>query len=322
MTKLAKRGNVDTLIAKAAEHIRNAKSEATKRSYVTDWKTFVEWRRKELNGTDKLPIDPKEIVVWIEYLSSTGRALSTIDRSLATISQAHKFLGFDSPCSAPIVREVRKGIRRERGSRQKQAAPITIDILRRLIDRTDNNLLGSRDRAMLLIGWSGALRRSEIVSLNVDDLTFSPEGLAIVIRRSKTDQEGSGRTIGIPFARSDSLCAARSVRAWLDRAGIKVGPIFRSLAAARTADLFLVGSARLSAQSVSLIVKRLSKSAGLDPDSFSAHSLRAGMVTACASAGVAEHAIRSHTGHRSERVFRGYIREGSIWKTNPLIGLL
>jgi integrase len=192
----------------------------------------------------------------------------------------------------------------------------TIDEIRRIVRLLGDSLLDVRDRALLLVGYAGAMRRSELVALNVDDVNILEAGIEVTIRRSKTDQEGVGCTLEVPFGRHVGTCPVRALKAWLDRSGITSGPIFRS------ADHNVVAEVRLSPQSVALIVKRRCRAAGLDDTIFSGHSLRAGFATTAVRSGeISERAVMQHTRHKSERVFAGYVREARRW-SKPVAGFV
>jgi len=187
---------------------------------------------------------------------------------------------------------------------------VTADILV-MLDATDPGLIGMRDRALLLLGFSGAFRRSEVVGLDVADLDFNRDGLTVNLRRSKTDQDGQGRKIGIPYGSNPETCPVRVVQAWLDQTGITQGPVLRSVN--RHGRLQPV---RLGAGNVATIVKKLAQRAGLDPAKFAGHSLRAGHATSAAASGASERSIMNQTGHRSVQMVRRYIREGSLFREN------
>ncbi len=189
--------------------------------------------------------------------------------------------------------------------------------LKAMLQALPEGLLGVRDRALLLVGFAGAFRRSELVSLDVADLSFTSDGLEVTLKRSKTDQEGQGRRIGIPFGSSPHTCPVRSLRAWLDGAGIADGPVFRDVSRRGR-----VGAVRLSDKAVARLVKRAARAAGLDPARFSGHSLRAGLATSAAKAGKTERAIMAQTGHKSEKMVRRYIRDASLFAENAAAGLL
>ena len=180
-----------------------------------------------------------------------------------------------------------------------------------LVATLDEDLAGARDRALLLVGFAGAMRRSELVALNFSDLQLTDEGFVIHVRRSKTDQTGKGRKIGIPFGQHAGTCPVRALLAWLEHSGIDRGAIFRKVN--RHGQLEGV---RLSDRSVAEVVKRACKAAGLKPSKFSGHSLRAGLATSAAMAGVEERSIQDQTGHKSLKVLRTYIREGSLFRNN------
>ncbi len=190
--------------------------------------------------------------------------------------------------------------------------------LKKMLEKLPGTRVGLRDRALLLVGFAGAFRRAELVSLDVSDLEFSSAGLTITLRRSKTDQEGRSRRLGIPYGSSEATCPVRALEAWLESARIQDGPIFRPL------DRFQrVQPTRLSSERVALIVKRRAKAVGLDPARYAGHSLRAGLATSAAAAGASERVIMSQTGHRSADMVRRYIREGSLFQSNPaaMVGL-
>jgi integrase len=192
-----------------------------------------------------------------------------------------------------------------------QKAPALTADIRAMVDATDANLIGLRDRALILLGFAGAFRRVEIVNLNDEDLDFSRDGLTVTLRRSKTDQEGQGRKIGIPYGSNPETCPVRTLQAWLEQARITDGPVFRSLNRHGR-----VRMDRLSAVDVARIVKKLAKRAGLDPAKYAGHSLRAGHATSAAASGASERSIMNQTGHRSVQMVRRYIREGSLFREN------
>jgi integrase len=212
------------------------------------------------------------------------------------------------------VKAVAAGIRRVHGTAVDQAAPITVAILRRMLEVAPPGLAGTRDQALLLTGFAGALRRSEIVALRGEDLAEVDEGLVVTITRSKGDQEGAGRQIGIPYGSNRLTCPVRSMDAWMQSARISSGPVF--LPVDRHGRLDPGHRGELSAVAVNRLVKSYARRIGLDPDRYGAHSLRAGLATSAAEAGVAERAIMNQTGHRSLPVMRGYIRSGTLFKEN------
>ena len=209
-----------------------------------------------------------------------------------------------------------RGIRRELGSAQRQAKPLLREDLFRVLDAMGEGTKDARDRALLLIGFAGGFRRSEIVGLDCDDVERVRQGLIITLRRSKTDQEGAGRKVGIPFGRTRH-CPVLALDRWLAVSGIEAGPVFRPVDRHGR-----VASERLSGEAVSLIVKERVAAAGIDPAGFSGHSLRAGFATSAVQAGVSTLKIRSQTGHASDAMLARYVRDGELFVDNAAGALL
>lgn len=298
----------------AESYIRRAKAESTVRAYQASWNRFEDWCRT--CGLVSLPADPSTVALYLADAASNGRKPATMARTLAAISKAHQVAAYDSPASLrhAAVSEVWKGIKRVHGTSQEQKSPVLIDDVRRMVaalDTVPNELLALRDRALLLVGFAGAFRRSELVALNVEDVQFTADGLVVTLRRSKTDQDGQGRKIGIPYGSSPDTCPVRALRRWIDTTSITTGPLFRSVNRHGTLQ-----ADRLSNQTVALVVKRYAVAAGLNPAMYAGHSLRAGLVTTAAIAGVSERAIMQQTGHRSATMVRRYIRDASLFREN------
>ncbi len=291
------------------ELIREAHSENTRRAYQSDLRAFRKW------GGD-VPTNPHELA---GYIAEEGQRLhpSTIQRRLAALSVAHRLTGGSGhPTHHPLVKAALRGLQRRSGVAQDQAAPLMVEDLWAVLDKTGESNRDQRDRALLLIGFAGGLRRSELVGLDIADLEFVREGLVVTLRRSKTDQEGRGRRIGIPHARG-RWCPVREVQAWIETADIEEGSLFRSLRKGGK-----ISHDRLSGEAVSVLIKRHVGKIGLDPAKFSGHSLRAGFVTSAARAGIATHLIRQQTGHASEATMSQYIREGNLFRGNAAGQLL
>ncbi len=217
------------------------------------------------------------------------------------------------------VAAVWHGIRRTHGVSQTQKAPLCVPDLRRITATLPDKLIGLRDRALLLIGFAGAFRRSELVGLNVEDIEFTTDGLVVTLRRSKTDQDGQGRKLGIPYGSNHDTCPVRSLRAWIEASGIETGPLFCHIN--RHGQ---IQPGRLSGTAVALIVKRHAGAAGLvDSAKYAGHSLRAGLATAAAIAGASERSIMNQTGHRSANMVRRYVRDASLFRENAaaVVGL-
>jgi integrase len=253
---------------------------------------------------------------YLAALADGGFKAATIARRLVVISQAHKAADLPSPTTSSLVRRTHAGIRRSIGTAQTAKAPAVVAELKRMLSKLPGTRVGLRDRALLLLGFAGAFRRSELVALDVADLEFSSAGLAVTLKKSKTDQEGRSRRIGVPYGSSDKTCPVRSVQAWLETARIVDGPVFRSL------DTFQrVQPRRLSDKAVARIVKRRAAAVGLDPDRYAGHSLRAGLATSAAAGGALERAIMNQTGHRSTSMVRRYIREANLFAADNAAGL-
>jgi integrase len=303
-------------LARAAEDLARASlSPATRRAYQAAWDAFASWCSQ--NALDALPAAPETLSLYLAFLAPQ-KGVRTIGKALAAIALAHRSAGFDSPTEAPLVRRVARGLRRTHGKPAAAKDPVRVDDLFAMIHTLDlEDILDVRDRALLLLGWAGAFRRSELVALDVADLREVPEGLVVTLRRSKTDQEGEGRKVGIPRARRPQLCPVAALKTWRADSGITEGPLFRAID--RWGN---VQDQRLSDRAVALIVQRAAKRAGLDPSNRAGHSLRAGFCTEAARAGVPERAIMSQTGHKSSTTLRGYIRDGGMFLDHPGAKLL
>jgi integrase len=258
------------------------------------------------------------VALYIAAYSATLKP-ATLSRRLASISTAHRAVGFDNTASLRHggVADVLRGIRRTKGTKQDGKSALVADHLRSLIAGLPESVIGNRDAALLLLGFSGAFRRSELVALNVEDLEFGEKGLRVTLRFSKTDQEGQGRYVGIPYSANHRVCPVRRLQRWLKDAGIATGPVFRPIN--RHGH---VSPHRLSGQGVWIVVKRACATAGLEAGEFGAHSLRSGFVTTALNAGKSETAIIGQTGHKSTVMLRRYHKETDLFKNNPSEGLL
>ena len=275
------------------EYVAASKSPRTVRAYRTDLRDFEAWCAE--HGRTSLPATPETVADYLADMASGGRKAATITRRLSAISQAHQMAGLESPTHAQIVRMTASGIRRQLGTAPRQARPILAAELRSMIEALPDDLRGLRDRALLLVGFAAGMRRGELVALDVGDVVEEPEGLAVTIRRSKTDQEGQGRVVGIVRGSRGPLTdPATAVREWREAAGITEGPLFREVDRGGR-----VGATRLSDRAVARIVKKAAASVGIDPALASGHSLRSGLATSAAAAGAPERAIMATTGHRA-----------------------
>ncbi|MDE2465236.1 MAG: site-specific integrase [Alphaproteobacteria bacterium] len=271
--------------------------------------------RAFLSGGGSIPATPAQVAC---YLAALAGALSpvTLRRRAVAIGKAHAAQGFADPTKDEHVRATLRGIRRVHGKPQEQAAPLLKEDLLAIVDALPVSLIAVRDRALLLVGFAGGFRRSELVGLVVEDVSFVPEGMLVMLRRSKTDQEGVGRKVGIPYGRTRA-CPVKALRAWLEKAGVVSGAIFRAVGKGGH-----LGNQPLTDQSVNLILRKCAMRAGLPCEGLSGHSLRAGLVTSAAKAGVSSWKIRQQTGHRSDAMLQRYIRDADIFVENAAGALL
>jgi integrase len=303
-------GPLGEIADRASEFVQHSKAKNTIRAYRSDWTHFEGWCKA--HGQSSLPASPDCVAFYLTDLSATHKP-ATLTRRISAVSQAHQIAGIESPTRAAKVRLVMQGIRRTFGTAQVAKEPVLVADLKRMVCRLPEGLLGVRDRALLLIGFCGGFRRSELVALDVADCAFTREGLVLAIRRSKTDQEGEGRKIGIPYASHVETCPIRSLQDWLEKSSIAEGPLFRPIN--RHGKM---ASTRLSGAAVGEIVKRYVRALGLDATKFGGHSLRSGLATSAAAGGASERSIMAQTGHKSEKMVRRYIRSGSLFKENAV----
>lgn len=300
--------SIDDLLDELARFEKKAIPDNTRRSYASDWNDFRNWCHRRSRVA--LPASPDTVGIYLTARSRTHK-VSTLSRRLTTIGKVHRAWGKQNPVSDERVRRVWRGILRDKGEAPERKSPTLTSDIRKMVAELDDDLAGLRDRALLLFGFAGAMRRSDLVGLNVGDLKLAEEGFVVHVRRSKTDQSGKGRKIGIPYGEHAETCPVRAILGWLEKSGIERGAIFRKVN--RHGQL---EGERLSDRSVAEIVKRTCQAAKIDPKSYSGHSLRAGLATAAAMAGVEERVIQGQTGHKSLKVLRTYIREGSLFRNN------
>jgi integrase len=285
-----------------ASYVRDSLAENTRRAYQSDLRHFELW-----GGS--LPASPESVAA---YLAAYADRLSvtTLVRRLASLSKAHQARGLGNPVRTELVRATLRGIKRKRRHAQLQAKPLLRDDLLLVLDAMGNGLKDLRDRALLLIGFAAALRRSELVALDVADVEHVRHGIVLHLWRSKTDQDGQGHNVAIPYGRG-RWCPIACLDAWLSTSGIAENAIFRPVD--RHAR---VHNARLSGEAVSILVRERIAAAGLDPLGYSGHSLRAGLATSAAQAGVPAWRIKAQTRHASETMLAHYIRQGELFTDN------
>lgn len=298
---------------KSMNSLSLTKANHTIDAYESDWNDFCDWCR--YHHQTSYPAKPETIVNYINDLADYAKA-STIRRRISAISENYNASGdhVENPCRAWIVKEALIGLTRLKGTVQKGKTPIYWEEIEEMIHRMDlSSLQALRDRAVLLLGFMGAFRRSELAGLDVEDIRKYPQGIVVTIRHSKTDQTSAGQQIGIPYLSHSSMDCIHALQEWLTAAGITSGPLFRS---------FLkngkVSSRRLSDKSINLIVKKYAASIGLNPEMYGAHSLRHGFATYAALQGVEERLIMKQTRHRSVEMVRRYINEADLFTNNPI----
>jgi len=302
----------------AGRYAGKAHAHATKRAYQFDWIHYADWCRDQ--GFTAMPAEPRVVGAYLTSLAET-HAPNTIRRRLTAIGRAHRYNGLSwNPCHREIQEPLR-GVLREHGRPPQQAAALTLDLLQRLLDTCDLSPGGRRDRALLLFGFAAALRRSELVGLLVSDITLRADGLELRLRRSKTDPEGEGASIGLPQGQHRRTCPVLAFKEWQQVAKRNAGPLFRPIAKG--------GHIRTTALTPYAVTRILAKRAALagvvleGPEQLSAHALRVGFITEAYARGVRDEDIMKHTRHRDLRTMRGYVRRAGLISDSPakLVGL-
>ena len=300
-------------LEQAGGYARAEKAAATRKAYWKDFESFGVWCHER--GLDVLPAAPESVAAYLTFEARHGTKPSTIGRRCAAIRYVHSIGGHPIPTADERVKAVVRGIRRTHGVAPRRIAPATADCIIAMAPRPDGTLTALRDRALLLLGFAGAFRRSELVALDVADIEEVPEGLRVTIRRGKTDQEGRGAVIAI--VRGEIACPVTALRAWLDAAEITDGPLFRPIRRGGH-----VQPTRLTDRSVANIVKSHAERTGLDPALFSGHSLRAGFLTSAAKRGASLFKMMATSRHRSTDTLAGYVRDHELFKDHAGAGLL
>ncbi len=312
---------LDIGLSRAADYAASEKSDGTRRAYRSDFNHFARWCERA--GCASLPASAGTVAAYLADLADAGLKASTITRRCAAIGYAHSLKGFDQPNLAEPVRAVLRGIRRRIGTTPDRKAPATAKAIAAMLKRIPDTIAGKRDRALLLIGFSAALRRSELVALNLADIEMVDAGVIVHVRRGKTDQEGAGAQIAIP--RGSRLKPVEALQAWLD---CKHPAQFAELSNPAIPLFVSIGKGgrikpdRLSDKSVAEIVKRHAAAAKLDPSLFAGHSLRAGFVTSALDAGADTFKIMDVTRHKRIETLRIYDRRSKAFKNHAGKGFL
>jgi site-specific recombinase XerD len=294
--------NLKSIELETIKNLKNSKSQNTLRAYQSDYKDFSLFCSK--NSFQSLPTDPKILALYLTHLSATSK-FSTLKRRLASISVIHKMKGHYIDTKHPVIMENLMGIKRIKGSNQKSKKPILIRdlklIINAILESSEKDFRKVRDKSIILIGFSGGFRRSELVNIEYEDIEFVEEGVKIFVKRSKTDQSGEGMTKAIPYFDNSSYCPVMSLKNWINKAKINEGKIFD-----------------ISDKGVALIIKKYVTIAGLDSKRYAGHSLRSGFATSTAESGAEERNIMAMTGHRTTQMVRRYIKEANLFKNNAL----
>ena len=288
--------DLKSLEIETLKNLKNSKADNTLRAYQSDFRDFSTFCTK--NSFSSLPTQPKIIALYITHLSKSSK-FSTLKRRIASISVIHKIKGHYLDTKHPIIMENLHGIKRTLGARQKAKKPLLINNLKSIIKAIDKKKI--RDKAIILIGFAGGFRRSELVNINLEDIDFVSEGVKILVKRSKSDQSGEGIIKAIPYFENNEFCPVVTLKEYIKSKNIKEGKIFP-----------------ISDKTVALIIKKYAKKVGLDSSGYAGHSLRSGFATTAAELGAEERNIMAMTGHKTTQMVRRYIHEANLFKNNAL----
>ena len=293
--------DIKSLEIETLNNLKNSKANNTLRAYQSDYRDFSLFCSK--NGLSSMPTQPKIIALYITHLSKFSK-FSTLKRRIASISVIHKLKGHYLDTKHPIIMENLHGIKRTLGSRQKAKKPLLINSLKKIIKAIDQEKKErDRDRALILIGFAGGFRRSELVSILKEDVELVDEGVKILIKKSKTDQSGEGSIKAIPYFQNQEFCPVIALKKYMTLKKFN----------SNSEKIF-----KLSDKSVALIIKKYAQIAGLDPTKYAGHSLRSGFATTAAEFGAEERNIMAMTGHKTTQMVRRYIQEANLFKNNAL----
>lgn len=301
---LAQKNSLEQPMQIVRNYVEESLSENSRKALKSDLTHYINWG-------GNIPACPEDVAL---YLSSYAGILSiaTLRRRLASLSKVHNMEGHDNPVSSELVKMTMRGVSRKHGKPQRQVTPILKEDLIVMLSHAPENLKGHRDKALLLLGFCAALRRSELCSIKFEDLEFNNQGFILTLPRSKTDQTGQGRQIGIPCGRG-RICPVKVVNNWIEKSGIESGSLFVSIrkSGAMTGE-------QLSDRSIADIIKHYAVKADLDEKKYSGHSLRSGLATSAAQHGVSSWKIRQQTGHKSDTMLARYIRDGDLFTDNAV----
>ena len=305
-------------LAAAIDFAGQALAPNTLRAYRADWQDFVAWCRD--GGFSPLPAEPDAVAAYLASMAGT-HTRSALVRRLAALSRAHRLAQQPWPAGHPAIRNTLRGIQRNCGRPVRQAAALATDEVRRLVATCDSSLAGQRDRALLLLGYAAALRRSELVAITREDLQFDTDGVRLLIPRAKGDQINEGVRIGIPRGAAVETCPIRALEAWLRSSKCLQGPVFRGIDMRGT-----INRRALHPDAVRQILRKRAAIAGIEVprgERLSPHGLRAGFITQAYINGARDEQIMDHTRQKDLRTMRGYVRRAKLVTESPakLLGL-
>jgi integrase len=302
--------NPSSVLAHLAEHTSRyveaglSGAANTAKAYAGDWQRFGTWCAE--HGLDPLPAAVATLAGFVTHLAEAGKKVSTVQRHCAAVAKAHALQGLDSPTDDKKFKVLMEGIARLKGVRQKQAPAFTLDTFKRTVKSIDGKTLaGQRDRVILLLGFTGAFRRSELAALNVEDLAFSEEGLIVNLAKSKTNQLGAAEEKAIFYSPDFKLCPIRTLQVWVQRLDRATGPVFVSFRKGER-----LTDRRLTDKHLNLIVQRYLGA------KYSAHSLRASFVTVAKLAGADDSEVMNQTKHKTSEMIRRYTRLDNVRQHN------
>lgn len=285
--------------------IENSISENTKKAYRNDWTQFEEWCLQYHMAS--LPAKVNTVLLYINDLSKRYK-YSTIRRRLSSISQAHETKGEDNPTKNHYVQKTMAGIAKQNGTKQESKKAAVLDDLKSMIDSIDTGrLIGKRDKAMLLLGFALASRRSELVSINIEDISFTAQGMDLAIQQKKTGDAPIRKSV---LKIDTDYCPVQAVKEWIEAAEIKEGALFLTI------DRHGNIKRRTNDKTVARVVKKLAEAAGLNPQDYAGHSLRSGLATSAAQEGMNDTSIVKQTGHKTRHMVDRYVQEGNRYKNN------
>jgi len=311
---------IATIAKRAREYASKHVADSTKRAYQGAWQRFEGWCLSV--GVESMPPTRHEVLaMYIATMADQGYAVGTIRQMLAAVNKAHEVLGLESPTRHRVAKYAMQGVARTLGERPTQVDALLPDDLQVMVesmpDKPSFRLRNLRNAAVLTLGFAGAFRRSELVALTLDDIERTEDGYRVLIRRSKTDQTGKGREVGIPYGSYTPTCPVRTLDKWLKESAIESGP---ALCGVSQSGLEVLEGSHITSKAVARIIQAATRRAELE-GWYAGHSLRAGLVTAATKAGKPPHIIQQQTGHKSINMIMKYIRREGLFDENAAAGI-